>query len=581
MWNSVVGAAQFKCDQTILDSEHPSEYIKDLDENRFLACSIDEREINCGGYLRNEDGTKVYSDVVRASVDTRAVFGSFQDSAISRTVFCNRIAPPPIRVFRYACEIHIEGVEDKHFSLEPIGPPHSVPLNDQTLTCSYNAYGVACSLGQPSEYLAYPSVGHASSHFSLDLHFGLARPVKIDCAKAGEFPVPDLYNQLPEVGSWSDVPKVGLPSGISFSNNATVMTTFNGQPVLGVYYSVSGKMEWHFYIYHVSESRWTDLNLPLPPSLASECPNQHNLHLHPTKNELYAITGDNCLYRMKTDPYRWENIFIHPDRARGAGVGFSDRYAFVYGGLNLVGAPSPRGFLIELAQGGVQETPVTDQLSARRLPAVRAVDSDSFWVWGGTKTEEQSTQISNTGAVFDPKKNEWRPVSAMGAPKPTQFLGPAPSLFHSEYLFSVGTLAAILGGWNQNDGYSVALSLYDSVFDTWTQKPGLGLPLINAKMTESADYLFATGGNLAFYPIHSRSLIFDKARANWSMTPEIPGWPVDYYRVEALTPVGNEVYSIWRAFGSQSYKILKLSGYAHGDSSQVKARRRGSKRRLR
>jgi N-acetylneuraminic acid mutarotase len=140
----------------------------------------------------------------------------------------------------------------------------------------------------------------------------------------------------------------------------------------------------------------------------------------------------------------------------------------VWGGLKVNGMSPPSTF----NSGGIYDPQANSwkQVSTSGAPAAR-FGHTAVWtgsemiVWGG-RTPVIDAGAMNSGGVYDPVTNTWRPVSTLNAP--------SPRAFHTAIW--TGNLLIVWGG---QDGHTHDIGgggIYDPGTDTWVRTSSVGEP---------------------------------------------------------------------------------------------------------
>lgn len=188
--------------------------------------------------------------------------------------------------------------------------------------------------------------------------------------------------------------------------------------------------------------------------------------------EDYDSFGDGRQYDPVANQWTAVSTFNAPQAREAASAVWTGSKMIVWGGVQFKGGIQNNKVLND---GGVYD-PLTDtwtKISLSGAPSPRGYHT-AVWtgsemiVWGGSARALSSTdyQDLNTGGIYEPVSNTWRPVSTVGAPSPRD----------RHTALWTGSRMIIWGG---DDGKEHDLStggLYDPVTNSWVATSTTGAP---------------------------------------------------------------------------------------------------------
>jgi hypothetical protein len=137
-----------------------------------------------------------------------------------------------------------------------------------------------------------------------------------------------------------------------------------------------------------------------------------------------------------------------------------------------------------------------------RLDPVSVSTGSELIVWSG-KSSFGANDVLKDGAVYDPKADAWRPMSAAGAPS---FRGVYASAWTGDKLFALG----------YGDGAALVAGLYDPKTDAWTAIATAGIPRDSPEASGAEEAYGAPGGKIL---LAQRRVLFDPSANAWTALP--------------------------------------------------------------
>jgi hypothetical protein len=182
----------------------------------------------------------------------------------------------------------------------------------------------------------------------------------------------------------------------------------------------------------------------------------------------------------------------------------------VWGGLKANGMSPPSTF----NNGGIYDPQANSwkQISTSGAPTARLAHT-AVWtgsemiVWGG-RTPIIDADPMNSGGIYDPATNTWRPVSMLNAP--------SPRAFHTAIW--TGSRMVVWGG---GDAHSVLAGggIYDPETDTWVRTSSVGEPSARADHTAvwTGSRMIVWGGYASTDRVRTGG-VFDPVANSWKPT---------------------------------------------------------------
>jgi N-acetylneuraminic acid mutarotase len=190
--------------------------------------------------------------------------------------------------------------------------------------------------------------------------------------------------------------------------------------------------------------------------------------------ETFDSFADGRIYDPATNKWTVVSSFNAPSGREAASAVWTGSRMIVWGGEQFKGSLEANKVL---ADGGVYdpETDTWTKTSTSGAPSPRGGHS-AVWtgsemiVWGGSSKAVAPEGVGfgdlNTGAIYEPVSNTWRPISKVGAPSPRD----------RHTALWTGSRMIIWGGDDGNSNDLASGGIYDPVTDSWVATSTAGAP---------------------------------------------------------------------------------------------------------
>jgi len=233
--------------------------------------------------------------------------------------------------------------------------------------------------------------------------------------------------------------------------------------------------------------------------------------------ESYNSFGDGGLYDPLTNKWKAVGSFNAPSAREANSAIWTGSRMIVWGGVGFHGAVLSNTVYND---GGIYdpESDTWTRVAALGAPSPRCYHT-AVWtgsemiVWGGSSKAVSSPPTDyhdlNTGGIYEPVSNTWRPISTAGAPSPRD----------RQTALWTGSRMIIWGG---DDGKENDLStggIYDPVTDSWEPTSNVGAPSgrdDNAGVW--ADAKMIVWGGYAGDHVTDTGGIYDPVADSWTAT---------------------------------------------------------------
>ena len=223
-------------------------------------------------------------------------------------------------------------------------------------------------------------------------------------------------------------------------------------------------------------------------------------------------------------------------------------HSLVWSGSEMLvwGGRNPSGTLM---RDGWKYNPATDSwvmMSAVSAPTVRQYHS-AVWtgsemiIWGG-ETSDPAWSNVNTGGIYDPAADSWRPTSLTNAPEGRI----------SHVSVWTGTDLIVFGGETNTVWYNNSGGIYNLATDSWSPTPitGAPVPSIYPKAVWTGDKMLVYGGLDAGYDPIDGGQQFDPVTMTWSPMSMLNGPGGRAFH--SLVWTGSELI-VWGGFQTYSW----------------------------
>lgn len=188
--------------------------------------------------------------------------------------------------------------------------------------------------------------------------------------------------------------------------------------------------------------------------------------------ENFFSLGDGGLYDPVTNRWATVSSLNAPQAREAASAVWTGSRMIVWGGAQFKGA---FGFNKVLGDGGIYdpETNTWTKISLSGAPSPRGYHT-AIWtgsemiVWGGSSRALHPTDLAdvNTGAIYEPVSDTWRPVTTVGAPSPRD----------RHTALWTGSHMIIWGGDDGKEHDLATGGIYDPATDSWVATSTVGAP---------------------------------------------------------------------------------------------------------